>query len=216
MAYDLDEQEQLASLRAWWARYGTLLLLVLTLVLGAMAAINGWHWWQASRAREAASWFEAVQRASLAKDHAQEKNATAKLIDDYPRSALTARAVLINAASLAQAQDYKAAQAQLEWVIKHAKEAYVIQTAQLNLAGLQLDQKQFDAALKTLKPQPDKAFRPLYAEREGDIQLAAGRPALAVKAYQNALEQASATFPLRSTIEAKLDALGASHSIDKS
>jgi predicted negative regulator of RcsB-dependent stress response len=40
MAYDLDEQEQLDQLRAWWAKYGTM---VLTVLVVAMAALLYYH-----------------------------------------------------------------------------------------------------------------------------------------------------------------------------
>ena len=33
MAYDLEEQEKLDAIKAWWARYGTLMVSLLTLSL---------------------------------------------------------------------------------------------------------------------------------------------------------------------------------------
>ncbi len=41
MAYDLEEQEQLATIKAWWARWGNLVLTAVTVVLLAIAAFNG-------------------------------------------------------------------------------------------------------------------------------------------------------------------------------
>ena len=38
MAYDLEEQEQIASFKAFWAKYGNLITWVLILALGAFAA----------------------------------------------------------------------------------------------------------------------------------------------------------------------------------
>ncbi len=50
MAYDLQEQEQLDELKAWWKKYGNLILTVVTIVLLAFAAHNGWRWYQRSQA----------------------------------------------------------------------------------------------------------------------------------------------------------------------
>ena len=40
-ALDLEEQEQLAEFKAWWNRYGNLILTAITLVLLIVAAFNG-------------------------------------------------------------------------------------------------------------------------------------------------------------------------------
>jgi len=41
MAYDLEEQEQLAELKALWNKYGNFILTVVTVVLLGFAAYNG-------------------------------------------------------------------------------------------------------------------------------------------------------------------------------
>ena len=52
---DLQEQEQLDALKAFWNQYGNLITWVLTLaMLGAYAAWNGWNWWQREQARRPA------------------------------------------------------------------------------------------------------------------------------------------------------------------
>lgn len=209
MAYDLDEQEQLAALKAWWNRYGTLLLLLTTVVLGTMAAINGWHWWQASQSREAAVWFERAQQASENNDLPLQKSATAKLISDYRRTAYAPRAALLTAASLVRTKAYKAAEGQLQWVIDHARDTSLVQVAKLNLAAVLLDQKQYDAALKQVQPIPSGAFASLFAERQGDIYLAKGLKPEAIKAYQTSLKESPEQFALRASIELKLESLGA-------
>ena len=42
MAYDLEEQEQLASLKAWWKDNGTL---VLVAIAAAAITFAGWQGW---------------------------------------------------------------------------------------------------------------------------------------------------------------------------
>ena len=48
--YDLEEQEQLAALKAWWQENGNLMLTVVTLVLVALAAWQGWNYYQRKQA----------------------------------------------------------------------------------------------------------------------------------------------------------------------
>ncbi|WP_286865465.1 tetratricopeptide repeat protein, partial [Herbaspirillum sp. UBA812] len=46
MAYDLEEQEQLDSIKAWWAKYGNLVTWALIIALAAYAGWTGWNTWQ--------------------------------------------------------------------------------------------------------------------------------------------------------------------------
>lgn len=41
---DLEEQEQLDQLKAFWKQYGNLITWVITLALAAYAGWNGWNW----------------------------------------------------------------------------------------------------------------------------------------------------------------------------
>ena len=43
---DLEEQEQLDQLKAFWKRWGNLITWLLIAVLGAYAAWNGWNLWR--------------------------------------------------------------------------------------------------------------------------------------------------------------------------
>ena len=64
MAYDLEEQEKLDAIKAWWARYGTL---VLSLVAAVAVAWGGW-WgskaYQSHKANQAMGYFEALEDAA--------------------------------------------------------------------------------------------------------------------------------------------------------
>ncbi len=42
MAYDLEEQEQIDTLKSWWKQYGNLLT---WLLIAALAAFSGWSAW---------------------------------------------------------------------------------------------------------------------------------------------------------------------------
>ena len=65
---DLQEQEQLDALKAFWKTYGNLVTWLLILVLGAFAAWNGWNWWQRDQALKAGAMFDELERAAQAGD----------------------------------------------------------------------------------------------------------------------------------------------------
>ena len=68
MAYDLEEQEQLESLKAWWKQYGNAVTWALIVALLAFAGWSGWNYWQRKQAGDAAVLYEQVTKAAEARD----------------------------------------------------------------------------------------------------------------------------------------------------
>ena len=62
--YDLEEQEQLASLKAWWKDNGGLIVAILAAILVVITAWNGWSWYQRSQSASAGAMYEQLQRAA--------------------------------------------------------------------------------------------------------------------------------------------------------
>ncbi|GAA4335532.1 tetratricopeptide repeat protein [Pigmentiphaga soli] len=208
MAYDIEEQEQIESLKAWWGRYGNAVLTVLTAALLAAAAWNGWNWYQRREAAQAMGYFEALQQAAEAKDIARVKDAAGTLLDSYARTAYAPRAALLAAHAYAESGDTRSARAQLQWVIDHGDDALAA-VARLRLAGLLLDEKNPDEALSVLSAaEPPASFASLYADRRADILVAQGKRDEARAAYKEALDKLDPAADLRSSIQLKLDALG--------
>jgi predicted negative regulator of RcsB-dependent stress response len=147
--YDLDEQERLDELKAWWKRWGSLLMFGLAVVIAAAA---GWRYWQnrvATQSLEAAAVYEQFTQSVEANDAKAAREAGAMLIDQYKGTAYAPRAALLLAKLNVSAKDLKSAQNQLEWAVANSKEPAVRDLARLRLASVQLDQKEYDAALKT-------------------------------------------------------------------
>jgi|GEM_PF-3249475 Uncharacterized protein conserved in bacteria len=65
---DLEEQEQIEQLKHFWNTWGTLITAVLVLVFGALAAWNGYQYWQNRQATQAAALFDALDTAASAGD----------------------------------------------------------------------------------------------------------------------------------------------------
>ena len=215
-ALDLEEQEQLAELKAWWNRYGNLLLTAITLVFLVIAGINLWNYYQRSQSSAAAMVFEGLQKLAVGGDAKKIGEASKALAEQYPRSAYASLGNLVAARESFEANDLPAARSQLQWVIDHARDSEYKHLATVRLAGVLLDQKEFDAALKVLAEPPPAEFEAIYADRKGDILFAQGKMEEARSAWQAALAKTGAASTLKAAIEFKLDLAGAPQTPTKS
>ena len=207
--YDLEEQDQLDDLKAWWARWGNTVATVILVAAVAAAAVQGWRWWTMRKAEEAAVLFNAVTVAARANDVAKARDATAQLTDKFAGSGYSPRAAFLVAKMQFDAGDTAAARTQLQWVVDHADEQELKEIARYRLAGLMLNDKQYDDALKMLDAKHGEPFSGLYADLRGDAHAAAGRTAEARAAYQEALTRFDAKSPYRNYVQVKLESLGA-------
>lgn len=208
--YDLDEQERLDELKAWWKRWGNLVMIGLAVVIASAA---GWRYWQnrvVTQSLEAAAVYEKLTQSLAANDAKAAREAGGMLIDQYKGTAYAPRAALLLAKLNVGAKDLKSAQSQLEWAAANSKEPAVKDLARLRLAGVQLDQKEYDAALKTLSASHSDAFAFRVLDLKGDVLLAQGKLAEARTAYQAAFNKMDENNPYRNIVELKLDALGGS------
>jgi predicted negative regulator of RcsB-dependent stress response len=206
---DLQEQEQLDQLKAFWNQYGNLITWVLVLVLGAFAAWNGWQWYQRSEAEKAGAMFDELQRAAQAGDPDRATKVFGDLQQRYPRTAFAEQGGLLTAKLQYEKGKVDAAKTSLGWVADNATEDEYRTVARLRLAGVLLDQKQYDAALQQLDKAGGKEFEALVADRRGDILLAQGKKEEAKVAYQAAWKAMDEKQEYRRLVDAKLTALGA-------
>jgi predicted negative regulator of RcsB-dependent stress response len=206
---DLEEQEQLASVKAFWDRYGNLITWALIAVLAAFAGWNAWNWWQRDQAVKAGGLYDEIERAAQAQDLATAAGVFVTMRERFPGTAFAQQAALLLAKAQAEGKQPEAAQTTLAWVAANAVEDEYRTVARLRLAGLLLDQKRYDEALAQLDAASAKPFEALVADRRGDVLLAMGRKDEAVAAYQKAWTAMDEKVEYRRLVEAKLTALGA-------
>jgi predicted negative regulator of RcsB-dependent stress response len=206
--YDLEEQEQLEDLKAWWKQYGKYVGAALSVIAVVIIAIQGWRWYQFNQAEQASVLYQAVSQAARKDDVAKAKDPAMQMEDRFAGTAYAPRAALVYAKLLYDAGDRAGARAQLQWAIDHSNEDDLKTIARYRLAQALLDDKQYDEALRTLDVKTDEAFAAMVADLRGDVLLAAGKPAEAKAAYQLALAKLDPKSPYRAYIQVKFDALG--------
>lgn len=209
MAYDLEEQEQIASLKAWWKDNGTLLLALLAAAAIALAGWQGWRIWQASQALQAGALYETLVRAGQAGDAKGLREAGGTLVESYPRTLYASMGALAAARFHFERADLKNAKAQLQWVLERAPTDELRDIARLRLAAVLFDEKAHDEALALLEARHAAPLAAQYAVLKGDLLAAKNRADEARAAYRLALEKAGAkSEAFRDSVQLRLDALG--------
>jgi len=207
MAYDLQEQEQLDELKAWWGKYGNLIMLVATLALLSFAAFHGWRWYQRNQAEEAAGVYAELERALTAREAERVNTLSSTLTSKYGGTLYGPMAALQAARWYAEIGDTAAARLRLQWVVDHSDFPEIVAVARVRLAGVLLDEKNYDDALKVLDAASPGVDAAAVADRRGDVLFAQNKIEDARLAYRDALTKADVQHPLRQLIQLKLDAL---------
>ena len=206
--YDLQEQEQIDALKAWWKENRRVVILTVTAFVVAIAGVQGWRYYQQSQAQQAAELYGALQQLVPENNAKKIREAAATLIDKFSSTAYAPRAALIAAKVNYQAGDAQSAKAQLQWVIDHAAEDELQDIARLRLAGMLLDEKNYTQVLQLLEAKHSPAYDAFYLDLKGDVLLAQGKAAEARGAYQAAFDKIDKKSNYRDLIQIKLDALG--------
>lgn len=207
---DLQEQEQLDALKAFWKQYGNLITWALIAGMLVYGGINGWQWWQREQSSKAGAMFDELDRAVQAGDPEKTARVFADIKDRYPRTAYAQQAGLLTAKIQFEKGKTDESRAALTWVVENAVDDEYRALARLRLAGVLLDAKQYDEALKQLDAVTQEPFAALAADRRGDILQAQGKTAEARAAYQQAWKAMDEKVEYRRLVDAKLTALGAS------
>jgi predicted negative regulator of RcsB-dependent stress response len=206
--YDLQEQEQLDDLKAWWGRWGGTISTGLLIGALVVAGIQGWRWYTGTKSQEASALYSAVSESARKNDAPRARDAIAQLEDKFASTGYAPRAALVYARMLYDAGDRAGAKQQLQWVVDHSGEDEIKAVARYRLAQAQIDEKQYDAALATLDAKHPDAFDGLYADLRGDALAAAGRNADARMAYQTAIAKLDPKSGYVNYVKVKLDAVG--------
>jgi predicted negative regulator of RcsB-dependent stress response len=209
MALDLEEQEQLAELKAWWRQHGNLIVAVLVGVALAVAGWVGWRAYSQGQAAQASVVYDGLAKAAQAGDAKALRDASGTLVESYPRTLYASMGALVAARFYFDRNDLKNAKAQLQWVVERAPSDDFRDLARLRLAAILLDEKAYDEGLKVLEAAHGAAYAAQYAALRGDLLVAKNQAAEARAAYKLALEKAGQRDgAFRDSVRMRLEALG--------
>jgi predicted negative regulator of RcsB-dependent stress response len=214
MAYDLEEQEQIDQIKAFWTRWGNAITWGVTAVAVVFAAYYAYKYYQRTQSLEAAPLYEQLEKAA---GNAATDTKNVQLVTDLAATLTTKYAgtayAQMGAVSAAKVQldagKLESAQVLLRWVMEGAKDAEYRHIARSRLATTLLDSKKPAEVLALIPESAPKGFETLFADSRGDALAALGKKAEAIEQYQKAWAAAAEGASIRELIEQKLTGLGA-------
>lgn len=211
MAFDLEEQEKIDQLKAWWLRFGGFIMGVLVVISLVFIGYYGWGWYQNYRATQALGYYDIVNNTANASQHSSEDNTRMKealkaLQADYKGTAYPARASLLASKFFMEQGKYEEAQHILQWVVSESGETEIIPVAQLQLATAFLNQDNYADALAQLS-NPPTSFNALFLDRRADILLAQNKKDEAAQVWQTVLQEKNVEASFIRLVQLKLNVL---------
>lgn len=206
MREDLEQQEQLDAIKGFWSENKIWIVPLVSLVVIAGIAFNGWTWHSQRQARLATDALTALEAAIAEQSLDKAKVAYAALADDFGSTTQAALGGLQMAKVWVTAGDLAQAKATLERVVKSAEEE-LAWIARVRLAGVLLDDNKAQEALNTVSGSPPKAMAPLVNDRKGDALAALGKKEEARAAWKLASEEFPAQSPSRELVVRKLQTI---------
>lgn len=211
MAYDLQEQESIDQMKAFWDRWGTPITAAVCVCCLGFAGWNGLNWWHRNQAGKAAAVYMQLQQAVLHDDAKNVKSLSAGLIAEYDGTIYATLGALAAAKAALAAGDFDTAAQRLTWVIDKSGRPEYDTVARVRLAGVYFDSGKLDEALKTLEgAKPDERQTSLVLDRQGDVYAAKGDIAKARECWQKVLDDGKAKYqndPILRVVEFKLGSL---------
>lgn len=185
MAFDLDEQEQMENLRAFWERWGKWITAALMIGVIAVLGWKGFGYYQVKQSEKASQTYEAYATALQKKDPGTEAT-LATLQKDFAKSRYTALATLDAANAAIVDKQWDKAQAALQWLVSNGTlENQAV--ARLQLADVLAQMAKNDEALKTLETIPTPEFTAAFANKKADVYLLMNDNAKARESVQAAI-----------------------------
>lgn len=190
MAFDLEEQEQIENLKAFWKRWGWLLSGIVVLGVVAFLGLKGNDWYQARQMSQAAELFETHSQA-VTKNDGSDASSLSDLQSNFGKSRYAALASFNTAQTAINAQAWDKATPPLQWVIDHST-ADNQAAARLMLADVLVQTQKTDDALKTLETVPTPEFTAAFANKKSDIYLTMNDAAKARQSLEAAIKAVEA------------------------
>ena len=205
---DLEEQEQLEELKHFWNKNGNWISWLLIVILGSLAAWNGYQWWQKNQGMQAAAMFDEVEKVIKSGDAQKIDRALSDMKERFPSAYTTQQASLLIAKTHYEAKRVDESKAALQWVINSGNDTGLVSIARLRMSAVLIDAKAYDEALKVLDTGIADEFAALASDRRGDIYVLQDKKSEARAQYQNAYKAFGDQSDYRRLVTFKLNSLG--------
>ena len=180
---EYSEAEQLERAKSWFKANGFWILAGIALGVGGLA---GWRWYQERRTTQAdvaSARYEEMLEAFQRNDRTRGLAIVDELNREYSWTPYASLGTLIAARSEVDNNELDKAAAGLKTVMENAPDPEVRMIGRMRLARVQAAQGKYDDALATLKVDDPGEFAPRLADVRGDVLLAKGDRAGALKEY---------------------------------
>jgi predicted negative regulator of RcsB-dependent stress response len=172
--YDLEEQEQIDSIKTWWKMYGNLVTGIVVAASLAVIGWQGWNWYQNGQSAKAFTIYAVLEQAASLGDSQKVKAAAGELAEKFGGTSYASLGAMLAAKQSFDAGDLKTAKTQLAWVADNGKDE-IRDLARLRLVAVQIDEKAYDEALRQLDSAHAPAFDARFQELKGDVLTAQGK-----------------------------------------
>lgn len=193
MSAHLTEEEQIETLKRWWADNGKSLVVAVIIGVGGYMGFGAWKENRQVSAEQASSQYEQItellakQEAITEAEKATVGHLALELKSNYADTLYGVQASMLLAKQAVEAGDLAQAEMELRWALEHGDADNVLHLARVRLARVLVAEDKATEALSLLNLKEEGAFASLYAEIRGDIYAAQQNLSQAAAAYQTAL-----------------------------
>ncbi|PKO36745.1 MAG: hypothetical protein CVU33_16720 [Betaproteobacteria bacterium HGW-Betaproteobacteria-6] len=206
--YDLEEQEQIDTLKTWWKMYGNLVTSVVVAASLGVVGWQGWNWYERGQTTQAAAIYAVLEQAAAIGDAQKVKSAAGELAEKFGGTSYASLGALLAGKQSFETGDLKTAKSQFGWVAENGQDE-IRDLARLRLVAVQIDEQAYEEALKQLDAAHAPAFDARFQELKGDLFAAQGKKPEARSAYKAALGKMTGKQGAgRELLQQKLDNLG--------
>lgn len=185
----MTEEEQLEVIKRWWRSYGSHVLLALSLVFLGIGIYRYWFWHQQKERVEASHVYEQLMNAVAQHDANSVQSFANLLMEDHKKSVYADAARLSLARQYVDENKLDKARDLLNTSVSVGKNEVLKEIALIRMARIEINEKKWDSALKTLSYVKYPAFSPVVQELRGDIFALTGETEKALKIYRDALNE---------------------------
>jgi predicted negative regulator of RcsB-dependent stress response len=216
MREDLEQQEQLAALKAFWATNRKWITSTLVILVLVSVSTTSWKYYKESRLLQASKLLSSLNDSVEAQkfdDAILITNELEKNYNNYPHRGL---AGLILSKALVFEDRQPEAEAQLRKLL--SIDSDVSWVARVRLAGLLLDMNKPAEALDLLPEKIPVVWLGIVSDRRGDVLMALGKKNEARSAWLRALDgygKAGSAGIASNMIKMKLAIIDSSQAVDK-